>query len=340
MLPVIFATPRAETADESAERTFQEHMREIGGSQAMDETQFAAEAIQRMEYPALSAFALPPGSVVGGKIFQPGKALPEFYECAEVRGVKPGAEILAVRPPGRTAAAPRVLLARQRFGAGSTAVLTTDLLWRWKMSLPSTSRAAETFWQQLMLSLAPTETGQGLRVRKMTNGSAAVNHALTVRVEGSAYVVPKLISTSPRGERKILTIREVGAGDGSAWEADFVPDVEGRWNVSASTPLADHARLTIPVSAQVRTTETLNLPADVDGMRRLAEATGGTLIGEDDAGAVRTRADADGGASAIPADGATDRRHTEALWNTRWLIALLLSMYGAELVIRRLFRLL
>ena len=48
-----------------------------------------------------------------------------------------------------------ILLARQQIGEGFTAVLATDLLWRWKMSLPSGSHAVETFWQQLLLSLAP-----------------------------------------------------------------------------------------------------------------------------------------------------------------------------------------
>ncbi len=339
MLPVIFKTPRPETADDSAERQFQDHMESIGGSQGVDEGIFARQVIRRMEYPVLSAFVLPPGGQAGGKMFRPGQALPEFSESADVRGVKPGAEILAVQPGGETVSgpAPRVLLARQRFGAGSTAVLTTDLLWRWKMSLPSTSRAAETFWQQLMLSLASTESGRGLRLNKKTDGMAGVNRALTVRVEGSAEGVPTLVSTSPHGERKTIAMRESATAEGSAWEADFVPDVAGRWELSATDPSQAQARLTVPVTAQVRTVETMNLPVDVDGMRRLADATGGTLIGDDDGGSVRTLADANANASTV---GTPDRRHGEALWNTRWLIALLLGVYSLELLIRRLFRLL
>ena len=332
MLPVVFAGTRPQTAGESAEQAFEEHMREIGGIQPSD------ESTRRMEYPVLSRFALPPGSAVGGKIFQPGSALPEFYEFAEVRGVKPGAEILAVRPPGSAAdgsAAPRVLLARQRFGAGSTAVLTTDLLWRWKMALPSTSRAAETFWQHLMLSLASPPSGRGLRLTQKTGGPAAVNRALTVRVEGSPDGAPLLASVSPRGERKPLAAREMAGADGSVWEADFVPDAAGRWEVAATGPARARARLTIPVTAQTRTVETLNLPADVDGMRRLAEATGGTLIGDDDTGAAHGHADTDGTSAAT-----TDQRHTVAAWDSRWLIALLLGVYAAELVLRRCFRLL
>jgi hypothetical protein len=358
MLPVIFATPNQESPEQTAERIFQEHMQAIGGSQSADETVFAGEAIRRRSIADLHPFALPPGSVGGSKLFQPGKALPEYFETAEVRGVKPGAEILAVQParsPAPSSADPaptpddrptaaRVLLARQRFGAGSTAVLTTDLLWRWKLSLPSSSRAAETFWQQLMLSLVPAETGQGLRLLRKGNAyTAMVNRALTLRVEGSGDSKPTLTSVSPHGERKTLALREMAAVGGSAWEADFLPDGEGRWQLDAANPDQAHARLTIPVSAQVRTAETQNLPADVDGMRRLAEATGGVLLGENDGAAFRAPVPENAAgvqADAVPGLGTLEPRHTEALWNTRWLIALLLGVYGVELVTRRLFRLL
>ena len=116
-----------------------------------------------------------------------------------------------------------------------------------------------------------------------------------------------------------------------------MPDAEGRWELAATDSSRAQARLTIPVTAQVRTAETMNLPADVDGMRRFAEATGGALLGEDD-GSIRSRT-ADGNATA-PADGAPEAHHTEALWDNHWLIAALLGLYGLELVTRRLFRLL
>ena len=108
---------------------------------------------------------------VAGRLFAGtnGEALPQFAANAKVRAVKPGAETLAVSGVGT----PEVLLARQQFGNGFAAALTTDLLWRWKLSLPSSSHAVEKFWQQLLLSLAPA-SGEGLRVVKLTP-SPAVN---------------------------------------------------------------------------------------------------------------------------------------------------------------------
>jgi hypothetical protein len=73
----------------------------------------------------------------------------------------------------------------------------------------------------------------------------------------------------------------------------------------------------------------MNLPADVDGMRRLAEATGGAMIEP---------------GSPVFAQAATERPaevlRAQPLWNNGWLVLVLLGAYAAELVTRRMFKLL
>jgi len=74
----------------------------------------------------------------------------------------------------------------------------------------------------------------------------------------------------------------------------------------------------------------VNTPADIEGMRRIAEATGGALIDKE--------------SSAFPAPpvdaGSSDLKKTRPLWDESSMILLLLGFYATELVTRRWYRLL
>ena len=97
----------------------------------------------------------------------------------------------------------------------------------------------------------------------------------------------------------------------------------------ATDPARNLARVTFAVSEKAVTTESLNLPPDVEGMRRLAQSTGGALIGDEPVFQERTAA-----------AGETPPRRVEPVWNSGWLLGLLLGLYGTELIVRRWFRLL
>ncbi|MGB8352351.1 MAG: hypothetical protein WCD79_00530 [Chthoniobacteraceae bacterium] len=332
MLPIVFERPSQQSAENQAEETFQQHMKSIGGSNSGQETIFAGEAMRSSrDAQDLVPFASPTGAK-SSKLFQSGSNAPMFSTYAQVSNVKPGAEVLAVHPNDKTpdGKVPRVLVARQRFGDGRSAAMTTDLLWRWKMSLPSDSHVVETFWQQFMLSLAPASTGEGLRLMKKTD-LPSVNHAVALQVEGASEELPKIVATSPTGVQKpVYPTQESGGGKTGTLQANFTPDTEGRWEVRATDTAGNNARITLNVSAQVRTTESVNLPPDVEGMRRIAEATGGALI-EDGAPVFHSQ---------LPQDQSSEIKYAQPLWNNGWLIGILLGLYGAELITRRCFRLL
>jgi hypothetical protein len=327
MLPVVFESPVRRGSDGVAEARFQEQMRAAGGSASGLESAFANNVLRSQTLAPLVPFAAPAGAKES-KLFRPGPDAPQFCSYAQVRSAKPGAEILAVHPRDRVPGAntPRVLLARQQFGNGFSAVLTTDLLWRWKLSMPSTNHAAEVFWQQFMLSLSPPPAAEGLRLVRKTK-SPAVNRAMTVLAEGGAV---SLVLVSPGGVERKLTTTEV-AGEKGTRQAVFTPDAEGRWEVRANGAGGDTARITFNVSAKARSVETMNLPPDVEGLRRLAEATGGALIESGEA-VFAARATADEPPARV--------KRMQPLWYTRWLAALLLGIYGTELVARRMLRLL
>ena len=337
MLPVAFETASPARTEDDRARRFQEQMAYSDGGDPMA----GNEAYHRQTLPRLQPFALPPGAnrTMETAIFRnttPAN-LPRFCNYARVRAVKPGADVLAVQGgPSAPAEAgpPRVLLARQPFGDGFTAALTTDLLWRWKMSLPSASRAVETFWQQLLLSLAPPP-GTGLRLVKLS-GAPSVRASVALRVEGNAgaETAPTVEAISPDGQHRPLALRAAAgstddAAPGGTWTTDFTPDAAGRWEVRATALSRDVARVSFPVSEKKLTAESLDQPPDVEGMRRLAQSTGGALIEEEPVFQDPAAATLE---SAQP-------RRLHPMWHSPWLLALLLGLYGGELILRRWFRL-
>lgn len=324
MLPVVFE-PATAAGNDEAERRFQQQMRALGGAASGAETTFANQAIARQTYPELIPFNATPA---GARLFRTTPDAPRFNTFARVRAVKPGAEILAVHPTERSPDnSPRVLVARQQFGAGFTAVMNTDLLWRWKLSLPSTNRAPEIFWQQLFLSLAQPSPAQSVELTCRTE-SPQLNHSVSLRVTGATETAPTLTIRSPQGQSQRLSLTADEANEAGTWQASFTPDREGSWEAKATTIDGDEAKLSFAVVAQARTAELMNLPPDMDGLRRLAEATGGALI---ESGAPVFRQ--------LKTERPGDILRTQPIWNTGWLVALLLGGYAMELVTRRAFKL-
>ena len=312
MLPVVFAT-----RNDPANAAVQQMQFQLSANAAQAGDEVFEGGSQNI---TLKPFALPAGAqhLAAGELFAgaKGDALPQFAANAKVRSVKPGAETLAVSGLG----APEVLLARQQFGNGFAAALTTDLLWRWKLSLPSTSHAVEKFWQQLLLSLSPA-SGEGLRVVKLTP-SPAIN--APVLLSANAETAPAFEAVSPGGARQRLTATDAATADGPAWQASFTPTATGKWEVRAMDASGRQARVVFPVGEKTASAELLNLPADVAGMRQLAESTGGTLV----QAAADFQAPVEAAAKPVA-------KMPEPLWNSSVLLAAMLGLYSTELIARR-----
>lgn len=316
MLPVVFAA-----RNNPAGAAVRQMQSQLSANAAQADDELSAGGSQAV---TLRPFALPAGaprSAANLWFATNGEARPQFAANAKVRSVKPGAETLAVSGEGT----PDVLLARQQFGNGFAAALTTDLLWRWKLSLPSNSHAVEKFWQQLLFSLAPA-TGEGLRVVKLTP-SPAVN--APVRFAVNAENPPALEATSPAGARQRLTVTDAATVDGPAWQASFTPTVTGRWEVRATDAAGRQARVAFPVGGKPVSAESLNLPADVAGMKQLAESTGGALV-----------QDATDFQSPMETTARPAVKTPEPLWDSGLLLVVMLGLYATELIARRRCKLL
>ena len=317
MLPVVFATRN--DAASSAVRRMQLQL-SMNAAQSDDPTlESGSQAI------TLKPFVLPRGAPhsAAAELFLSANAgeLPRYASNARVQALKAGAEALALSGGN----APEVLLARQRFGNGFAAVLATDLLWRWKLSLPSGSHTVEKFWQQLLLSLAPT-SGQGFRVMKLTALPTVNTPAVFL---ANTETAPAFEAVSPGGKQQRLTASDESTTNGRAWQASFTPTMAGRWKLRATDSSGREAHLAFPVTEKPVSAELLNLPADLTGMKQLAESTGGALVQE--AADFQSR---------VEPTGAVPPKTPEPLWNSSVLLGLMLTAYVTELIARRFCKLL
>jgi hypothetical protein len=258
------------------------------------------------------------------------RRLPQFVSYAQVAGVKAGGEVLAIHPEDKTSdQKPRALFVTQRFGKGQSAVLLTDALWRWKLSLPSDAPEPELFWQQLFLALAQRDTG-GLKFTAQPY-FAALGQKVSFRVEGVAGISsPEIAAISPSGISAPLTAQ---AGPvPKSWVFDLDPNEQGKWRIRITDPRGSSTETLVRVSPVRRSDEMSNLPPDTDGMLKMAGATGGAMLSEGVPGSWSVPS------TASPA--ALRQERVQPLWNNWPLLLLCLGFYTAELVWRRKAKLL
>jgi uncharacterized membrane protein len=255
---------------------------------------------------------------------------PRFVDYATVSLAKPGAEVLAVHPTALDPESrqPRILLATQTFGRGRTALLTTDGLWRWKLSQPSAQREVETFWQQLMLWL-----GQGReRGVRFVNAPAQVpiNDTVTVRLSGLTPLLrPEIRAIAPDGRTTVIIAQATNDSE-SPWEFSWTPALPGAWELNVSAAGAPPVRI-FPFATSQPTGELAQVPPALDTLRVLAATTGGALLTTEPPSAWRAAKDA-------PATLLGERRQPR--WDVWPVLLIAFCAYALELILRRRWKLL
>ena len=333
MLPVAFEAVIPQSTRDQASSRFQEAIQRQSrdGVKLLGDI-FADQASTRSEQTPLLPFGLTDASRRLPIFASPDKkreVIPSFTTYAAVKSAKPGSEILAIHPTDKGPGGPRILLATESFGRGLSAVLTTDSLWQWKLSLPNTSRDYETFWQQLLLFLAkgPLEEMRFDHIASQYPIQKEV-HLKLVGAQGSSP--PSVTATSPSGKK--LTLLTQATGEAGHWRVPFLPDEAGGWQLLASDEKGTETRAHLRAVASLQSQELSNMPPDLDRLRLLATATGGEMIlpGTPPPWIARTEPD-------LPDLHAEKRR---LLWNNWLLLTLCLGIYTAELIWRRRWKLL
>ncbi len=326
MLPVWFCPPEPRNLHGEAEARFMNMMGPSRGNGA--ETRFAAVAEQRDTQPRLAKFQIVDTAALAPVLSAPGKpgiALqPMFTSYARVESAKPGARILAVHPTetNPSTGAPSILMASQQFGKGRSTVLTTDSLWRWKLSLPSGSREAETFWQQLLVWLAQPSLNAIHFVKPKVE--VPVNRPVRFVLEGNADLPAVTVQSGTSQPSAPLPVSR--AADGT-FEVKWTPIATGPATLTGFDSSGAETSIAVAVVESQATLETSNIPPDLDLLRNVAESTGGELIQNGIPTSWRRLAEAP--RSIVVSENLT------LLWN-RWpLLLACLGLYSVELLLRR-----
>ena len=282
-----------------------------------------------------------------------------------IKGVKPGAEVLAyAEPAGRRSAgdaataeerlnafaqqkkfeAEHALLVTSRFGLGKVAMFTFDQTWRLRYGI------GDTYHHRLWGNLLRWGTGENLRAGTETVrlGTDKLAYESGDRVK----VLARLTADGFRPETKadvtavvtnaagqVVAKRTLAYRDGSSgiYEAELEPlDTTGRYTVElAGNDVDNLLRGTTTTKVQTHFTQlaTLNpvelgdLALDADLLRRITSLSAGRVVTPAEAGSL---------AKAFGAESKTiDERRESTLWDTWPLLALALGSLTAEWLLRR-----
>ena len=334
MLPVVFEGTTPQNQHDATAESFQQKMRQIGGGvDFMAEHNFAQTPSNRTGQSLLLPFAFPENSPLAElfKMRSPTgdeKIVPMFSEYAKIQRAKAGAEVLAVHPTAKNerTGEPRILLATQTYGKGHSSVLSTDSLWRWRMSLPADSVAASTFWQQLFYFLAQSSASDRIHfLEKITETSLKKTAHLTVVTRDTA---PVLTAVGPDHQTIPIAVKQGLLPH--QWEIDWTPAQLGLWTINAQSG-SDTAQCFLHVSEPVDFIRDLaNLPPALEQMRELSGLTGGALIEKHAPAAWKSEVD-------IPKSQLL-WEHRELMWNHWWVLMTCFFVYSTELLLRRRWR--
>lgn len=212
-------------------------------------------------------------------------------------------------------------------------VFTGEAAWRWRMMLPSSDRSYDRFWRQAIrwLSLPATDA-----VHVIVPAGAAAGDTLTLRVaaRNDAFELQRDVAVAvrvsmPDGRlEQLAAAAPSGAGTGT-FTASFRPEQPGVYRVTAEARRGgallgtSGAALLVGGADLEMTDPRLNLAL----LQRLAAATGGRVIAEDEVGAL-----GDALRARAPTAMLSLRRD---LWHNAWSFAAIVLLLGVEWVVRR-----
>lgn len=262
--------------------------------------------------------------------------LPAFAECAPVKRCKAGAFPLAIHPEFSGKDGVGTLLAYQQYGAGGTAVLTTDALWRWRLSISSTSRIHAEFWKRLLRRLATTSK----RETEYPYWEYASSHIPPKRDVEIHFRIPEAEGPKLSDYRFIYTV-----ADGKRVSIDMKEDPEQRGYCSGTVYIAKDQTAKIKALVQgkiicenlLSTGKTVDTELemsmtkpDLHSLTALASASGGFIV--------HTGQEFNWNDWLSIREENVVRKKRSELWQQPWILCAILLIYSTELILRRVNR--
>jgi hypothetical protein len=261
--------------------------------------------------------------------------MPAFQTLNSVRGIKPGATVLA-RAEGESGE-PVPALVEQRFGKGRVAALLVGDLWRWSLRRPEKGEAdLEKAWRQTvrwLVAEVPRRVEAAAEVDD-ADGAASGTVKLAVRVRGPEYepldnasVTVRVIA--PDGKSLDLT-GEPSEREAGLYEADYVPRLPGAYRAQVTAAAPDGSEVgaakagwtSDPAAEEFR-----DLRGNAGLLERLAKGTGGQVV---DAG------DLEDFVATLPTRHAEiSEPYVQPAWHQPWVFLLAIVCLCAEWGVRR-----
>lgn len=257
--------------------------------------------------------------------------LPHLANFQEVGAPKPGAVVLAqYNAPGHGRFP---LLATQNYGRGRTALMATAGTWRWQMLQPVEDKTHEVFWQQLLRWLVTDTRGRVVsstpRAILQDNGRIPIHAGArdaNYLPAGDAAAEARIIG--PEGNSAVVELQPdpLEPGDYSAeWNAErtgsYVAEVIVRRGPD------EVGRDVFTFRREDGLAEDFHLEQNRELLERLSEMTGGHYYRPGEIGRLTEEiAYSEAGISV---------RETKELWNLPAVFVLILTLRGAEWLLRR-----
>ena len=210
--------------------------------------------------------------------------MPAFHTLNPVRGVKPGATVMARAHDDQGNTVPA--LVTQRFGRGRAAALLIGDLWRWSLRRRSVEKNDQAqAWRQIVRWLvADVPKRVEAEVNSRPGGSGS-EMRLSVRVRDAKYepldnASVEIEVTGPDGKPLALTA-EASAEEAGLYEVDYTPLRSGAYRARVRVHGPDGVELSgrqIGWSAETAAREYRNLQPDRALLERLARDSGGEVV--------------------------------------------------------------
>ncbi|MCH8192779.1 MAG: hypothetical protein IIA65_02030, partial [Planctomycetes bacterium] len=173
------------------------------------------------------------------------RAMPDFRVLNRLRGVKPGAQVIATVDDERDARYPALIV--QRFGNGRSAALPIGDVWRWGLQSPEMREDMEKFWRQTLRWLV-ANVPQRTSV-EVVQGADLAQHAVRLRVyardkdfQPLDNVFAEVEIQRPDGDSIRLNAQPV-AHQGGVFETTLVSRTSGGYGVRAVITDAEGNRI-------------------------------------------------------------------------------------------------
>jgi uncharacterized membrane protein len=258
-------------------------------------------------------------------------AMPAFGAINVVRGVKPGASVLATVVDSGGQVYPA--LVAQRFGHGRACALTIGDMWRWALRQDPQDRDLEKAWRQTIRWLTSDVPGR-VAIELPAAPAPGQTTTIAVRARDENYQalenarVTVQIST-PEGAT-VKPAVEAAADELGVYQTTYVPRAAGAYRITAEVVDGVGKKVGTAIAGFANnpaSDEFANLRPNRALLERLAKSTGGELVAAD-----RLESFV---ASLSHRQAPVTEAYTQPLWHRPWVLLAALACLIGEWALRR-----